>query len=235
MTEHEVQHDVIIEAKGISKDFTVGKNIIHALKNIDLEVRATDFIVIFGPSGCGKSTLFNTLLGLEKPTKGEVIVRDTKIYDMDEDDRAKFRSKKIGMVYQMPYWIKSLNVLENVAFPLIIEGLKEKDAKEHAKRVLAELDISSLSKQKPTQLSGGQQQRVGLARALVSKPWIIMADEPTGNLDTTNSDEVMSILNTLNTTMKKTILMVTHNPAYWSLGTRRIEMKDGEITKDTSK
>lgn len=231
---HVVEHETIIKVKDVSKNFFVGKHTIEALKDINLEVKSTDFIVIFGPSGCGKSTLFNVMLGLERPTKGEVKVRDTKIYDLSDDERAKFRIKKIGMVYQMPNWIKSLNVAENVAFPLIVEGIKERDAIERAHKTLKEVGIGNLAKQVPTELSGGEQQKAGIARALVSNPWIIFADEPTGTLDSTASDEIMSLFNTLNQQSRKTLVLITHNPAYWDVGTRRIEMKDGCITRDTN-
>lgn len=233
MLEEVQQHETVINVSGVDKSFVVGKNNIHALKNINLEVRSTDFIVLYGPSGCGKSTLFNIILGLERPTKGDVTLRDTKIYHMDDDARAKFRAKKIGMIYQMPYWIKSLNVVENVALPLIIEGEKEKEALKHAMSVLKGLDISDLAKQIPTQLSGGQQQKAGLARALISSPWILMADEPTGNLDSKSGEEIMEIFKTLNRTHKRTILMVTHNEKYFDYGTRRVEMEDGEIVRDS--
>lgn len=233
MTEEIKTHEVVIDVKDVDKDFAVGKNTIKVLKKINIDVRSTDFIVVYGPSGCGKSTLFNIILGLDQPTKGEVIVRDTKIYNLDDDQRAKFRAKKIGMIYQMPYWIKSLNVIENVALPLIIEGEKEADAIRHAKRVLSDIGISDLSKQIPTQLSGGEQQKVGLARALVSNPWILMADEPTGNLDSKSGKEIMEIFRDLNQKHKRTILMVTHNEEYFNYGTRKVEMKDGEIIKDT--
>jgi len=233
LTEEIKTHEVVIDVKDVDKDFAVGKNTIKVLKKINIDVRSTDFIVVYGPSGCGKSTLFNIILGLDQPTKGEVIVRDTKIYNLDDDQRAKFRAKKIGMIYQMPYWIKSLNVIENVALPLIIEGEKEADAIRHAKRVLSDIGISDLSKQIPTQLSGGEQQKVGLARALVSNPWILMADEPTGNLDSKSGKEIMEIFRDLNQKHKRTILMVTHNEEYFDYGTRKVEMKDGEIIKDT--
>jgi putative ABC transport system ATP-binding protein len=229
----ESKHEVIIKLEKVKKDFFVGQNTIHALGEVNLNIESTDFVVIFGPSGCGKSTLLNVILGLERPSTGTVTIRDTKIYNMDSDLRAKFRAKKIGMVYQMPYWIKSLNVIENVAMPLIVEGIKEADALKHAQTVLEELNIGKLAKQVPTQLSGGQQQRVGLARALVSNPWILMADEPTGNLDTSNSDEIIALLDELNKKYKRTIIMVTHNQAYWEVGTRRIEMRDGQIINDT--
>jgi putative ABC transport system ATP-binding protein len=226
------RHGAVINVRDVDKDFLVGKNTIKVLKKINIDVHSTDFIVVYGPSGCGKSTLFNIILGLDKPTNGEVIVRDTMIYNLDDDERAKFRAKKIGMIYQMPYWIKSLNVVENVALPLIIEGEKEQGAIRHAKKVLADIGISDLSKQIPTQLSGGEQQKAGLARALVSNPWILMADEPTGNLDSKSGKEIMEIFRELNQKYKRTILMVTHNEEYFNYGTRKIEMRDGEIVKD---
>jgi putative ABC transport system ATP-binding protein len=228
------QHEVIISVKDVDKNFYVGKNIIPALKNVNLTIHSTDFVVVYGPSGCGKSTLFNIILGLEKPTKGDISIRDKKIYQMDDDERAKFRAKKIGVIYQMSYWVKSLNVVENVALPLIIEGGKEHEAIKHAKEMLHELGISNLQTQMPMQLSGGQQQKVGLARALISNPWILLADEPTGNLDSGASDETMAIFDTLNKKHRRTIIMVTHNQAYWNLGNRRIEMKDGAIVEDSS-
>lgn len=226
-------HRAIIEVNKVCKDFAVGKSSISALKNIDLKVYATDFLVIFGPSGCGKSTLLNIILGLDQPTSGEVEIRKQKINLMSEDERAAFRAKKIGMVYQMPYWVRSLNVLENVSLPLLIEGLNQDQASARAREILAELKIEDLANQFPTQLSSGEQQRAGLARALVANPWILMADEPTGNLDSKNGDEIMKLLMEMNKKHYRTIVLVTHNEAYWDCGSRRIEMRDGEIIEDT--
>lgn len=138
----------------------------------------------------------------------------------------------MGIIHQTPYWAKSLNVVENTALPLIIEGAAEKVAIKKAEDILQELKILDLAKQKPTQLSGGQQQKVGFARALISSPWIIFADEPTGNLDSKSATEIMSLFKLLNEKHKRTIILVTHNKEYWDIGTRRIEMKDGIIAKD---
>ena len=227
-------HEVVIDVEEVKKDFVLGSRVIQALKNVSLQVRSTDFLVIFGPSGCGKSTLLNTILGLDKPTKGRVKVRGTDVYSLDEDRRAAFRAKKMGMVHQMPYWIKSLNAIENVALPLVIEGGKEKSAMREARKTMQELEIFDLAKQIPTELSGGEQQKVGLARALVSDPWILLADEPTGNLDSKSGDEIMELFRFLNQKHKRTIILVTHNEEYWDWGTRRIQMKDGEIVKDAN-
>lgn len=196
-------HQVVINAEKISKVFDLGKRKIQALSNVDLEVKSRDFLIIFGPSGCGKSTLLNIIAGADEPTSGKVIVRDKNIFNMTEDERGIFRSKKMGIIYQMSYWIKSLNVAENVAMPLIINGMKSRRAIDKAMALLLELKIDKLATQNPSQLSGGEQQKIGFARALISNPHIIIADEPTGNLDSTSADEVMSLFHTLNTQYKK--------------------------------
>jgi putative ABC transport system ATP-binding protein len=232
-SEKKVHHDTIIEIKDLYKSYKVGENQIDALQGIDLNIQATDYVIIFGPSGCGKSTLLNIIAGIDHPTKGTVKIRENQIFNLTSEDRGIFRSKKFGVVYQMPYWIKSLNTIENIALPLIISGEKEKDAMNKAGSVMNEIGISKLARQKPTQLSGGQQQKANLCRALVSSPWIIVADEPTGNLDSVSGIDIMSILDTLNRDLKRTIILVTHNESYWNLGNRRIEMKDGKIIKDT--
>jgi putative ABC transport system ATP-binding protein len=230
-TEHTTGEEVI-NLEGVKKYFKVGDNTVKALRGVDFKLYSKDFAVIFGPSGCGKSTLLNLILGIDKPTSGEVHIRGKDIFKMPDDKRATFRLSKIGMVHQMPYWVKALTLRENVAMPLIIKGLKESTAMKRADEILEELGIGELGKQRPNQLSGGQQQKAGLARALVTNPWIIIADEPTGNLDSVSAEEMMVTLHDLNKTHKRTVLLVTHNEKYWNLGNRRIEMKDGIITKD---
>ena len=222
-------HEVVIKIEDVSKVYDLGKRKIPALSNINLDIHSRDFVVIFGPSGCGKSTLLNIIIGAEELTTGKVIVRDKNLFNMTEDERGIFRSKKMGVIHQMPYWIKSLNVVQNVALPLLIEGTKEKKAIKKAMELLEDQKMTHLATQNPAQLSGGEQQKVAFARALVTDPHIIVADEPTGNLDTTSSGEIMAMFDTLNLGMKKTIILVTHNQAYWDLGTKRIEMQDGQI------
>jgi len=226
-------HEVVISASDLKKNFKVGNNLIKALRGVNFRAKSTDFCVIYGPSGCGKTTLLNIISGIDTPSAGDVKIRGTNIFNLDDDQRGIFRSKKMGIIHQLSHWVKSLDVLENVALPLIIEGEDERHSKIRAKRVMRELGILELSRQIPTQLSGGQQQRVALARALVTNPWILLADEPTGNLDTRTSDEIMAIFDMLNKEYKRTIILVTHNQAYWTLGTRAIEMKDGVIVKET--
>jgi putative ABC transport system ATP-binding protein len=223
-------HHTIIKIEGLKKDYVLdGDRKAPVLLGIDLEINARDFTIIYGPSGCGKSTLLHTIIGLETPTSGRVVIRETDIYKLKEEDRSVFRAQKFGMVYQTPYWIKSLSVWENVAMPLLIAGEKESSAKRQAMKVLGQVEMAKYAKKKPMQLSGGEQQKVGLARALINNPWIIVADEPTGNLDTHSSDEVMKMFQALNTDHERTIVMVTHNLIYLPMANKQIAMRDGLV------
>lgn len=225
----------IIEVRNVEKTFDVGKGKVKVLKGIDLEIFNGEFVIIFGPSGCGKSTLLNTIVGLEKPTKGEVIVRKKNIYELQQDDRATFRRKKFGIIYQQSNWIRSLNVAENVAFPLCVAGESEKKALKRAENLLQLFRLEEFAKNMPAELSGGQQQRVGVTRALITNPWILIADEPTGNLDTVAAADLMYVLEFLNAESKRTIIMVTHNPDYEKYATKVVKMEDGKITSVETK
>lgn len=186
--------------------------------------------MFFGPSGCGKSTLLNTIVGLEEPSSGEVIVRGRNLYkEMTADERASYRSEKFGIIHQQSNWLKSLNVLENVAFPMAIRGSSERPAAKRASELLALFRLDEFEKNIPSELSGGQQQRVSVVRALITNPWILIADEPTGNLDTVSAADLMYALQFLNSESKRTIIMVTHNPDYEKYATKIIRMGDGRI------
>jgi len=224
---------VVIQAEDVEKSFKVGEGFVKVLRGVNLEVHSGDYLVIFGPSGCGKSTLLNIIVGIDKPSSGEVHVRDTNIGKLSEDERAAFRSKKMGMVHQMSYWVKSIDVRHNVALPLIIKGEPQEKALKKADQLLHDLGIGKLKSKIPTQLSGGEQQKAGIARALICDPWIILADEPTGNLDSEAGNEIMDLFKKLNRDEGRTILLVTHNDRYWDSGNRRVEMEDGRIIKDT--
>lgn len=223
------KHTPVLTVKNLKKSFLVGQESIPILKGVDLEIGFGEFVVILGPSGCGKSTLLNTILGLEEPTEGQVMVRGKDVYSMDEDGRAHFRRQKFGVVYQQSNWIKSLNVIENVAFPLNIAGVSHQDAIRRAKNILYLFKFDKFEKYYPMELSGGQQQKLSMCRALVSNPWIIMADEPTGNLDTISSEDLMYDLKVLNVESKRTVIMVTHNPEYERYATKLVYMEDGLI------
>lgn len=199
------------------------------LKGLNLEIFPGEFVIIFGPSGCGKSTLLNTMVGLETPTEGNVFVRGEDIYKMKGDERAIYRRKKFGIVYQQPNWIRSLNVSENVAFPLCAAGFSEKKALSRAKTLMELFRLDEFIASAPTELSGGQQQRASVTRALVANPWILIADEPTGNLDTTAAADLMYVFQYLNEESKRTIIMVTHNLEYEKYATKIVRMEDGKI------
>jgi len=224
--------EVLVKIRNLHKYFYTGKRTIYALRGVDLDIYEKDFVVIFGPSGCGKSTLLNLILGIDKPTKGRVEIKGVNIFKLSEDERATFRAQRIGTIYQMSYWVKSLTALENVALPLVIKGIKSYFALRRAEDIMEKMGIGDLKNQIPTQLSGGEQQKVGLARAIVVNPLIIIADEPTGNLDSKAGREVMKILEYLNKEEERTIILVTHNEEYWDYGKRRVEMKDGKIIKE---
>jgi putative ABC transport system ATP-binding protein len=225
-----IENKPIINIQGLGKSYRVGKQDIPALIDINLDIFPGEFVVILGPSGCGKSTLFNTIIGLEPPTAGHIKVHGRGVYNLDEDERTVFRQKNFGVVHQQSNWIKSLNVLENVAFPLDITGCHYKRSLERAANSLAMFSLEGYAKYVPTELSGGQQTKVAICRALIASPPIIMADEPTGNLDTASAVGVMSQFETLNKKYKCTIVMVTHNPVYAEYATKVVNMMDSRIS-----
>jgi len=227
----------IIKVNNLSKSFLVGNQQVKVLKNVSFEVKDNDFLIIFGPSGCGKSTLLHTILGLEEPSGGSVTFLNQDVYEPmlgqvnTEDQRSEFRKLNIGMVYQQANWIRSLKVWENVAFPLTLCGVDYESRKAAAKAMLTEVEMADWADYLPTQLSSGQQQKVALARAIISNPRLIIADEPTGNLDFESGKELMGILSDLNTTNKKTIIMVTHDLEYLKYAKTIIKMFDGQISE----
>lgn len=220
----------VIKIQNISKSFRVGEQDVQILKNISFEVKNGDFLIIFGPSGCGKSTLLHTILGLEEPTEGKVIFLDKNLYNgITEDERSDFRKTHVGMVYQQPNWIRSLTVVENVAFPLLLLGQDKLQSLEKAREVLKTIGILEWQNYAPTELSSGQQQRAALARALITNPEVIIADEPTGNLDYESGQNLMQLLTNLNSNGKKTVVMVTHDLEYLGFAKTAIKMFNGEI------
>lgn len=230
-----MENNPIIKVENVEKAYpTGGDETISVLRGVNAEIFAGDYAMIYGASGSGKSTLMHHIIGLEVPTKGKIVVCGTDITKLNPEERAIFRAKNFGMIYQFWYWAKSLCVWENVAMPLFIAGVPEAEAKKKALNVLEEIEMSKYAYKRPMQLSGGEQQRVCLARALINDPKIIMADEPTGNLDTHNADQVMETLQRLNIEKKRTIVMVTHNLTYLPFANRTIEMRDGKnVDKST--
>lgn len=222
--------DIVLELKDVRKTFQVGKNELEIIKGVSFTINRGDFVILFGPSGCGKSTVLNILLGLEPPSVGTVQFMGDSLYSHDEDNRSEIRKTKVGMVYQQSNWIKSLNVLENVSFPLTLKGVPRAEREAKAMELLKLVEIEAGAYQIPSELSSGQQQRVSLARALITDPVLIVADEPTGNLDSKASEEIMNLFKSFNE-REKTVIMVTHDLEYLRFATRAIQMTDGVVVK----
>ena len=221
----------IIDAEKLKKTFIVGPNKIEVIRGVTFSIHPGEYIIFFGPSGCGKSTLLNLCSGLEIPTEGKFLVRGENISGYSSDQKAKFRQTKIGIVFQSFNLLKSMSVQENVALPLLAAGLPRERALKRATNLITIFGLAKHLKQIPTELSGGQQQRVAMARALAANPWILICDEPTGNLDSKSTEDVMGIIYHLNRKSKRTILMVTHNPEHLIYASRVFYMKDGLIIK----
>lgn len=224
------QKSPIISVTNVKKSFRVGNQDVQILKGVTFDVHDGDFVIVSGPSGSGKSTLLHIMLGLEEPSSGTVSIVGEDIYSYrTEDDRAVLRKQLVGMVYQQPNWIKSLSVIENVAFPLLLLGREKNESIDKAHALLEKVSMTDWARYKPTELSSGQQQRIAMARALINNPEIIIADEPTGNLDYNSGQTVMQILQDLNTQEKRTIVMVTHDLEYIRFAKSVIRIMDGKV------
>lgn len=224
----------ILELEAINKTFHSAAGSVQVLKGISFKVAQGSFNIIFGPSGSGKSTILNTLMGLEKPDSGKVTFMDEDIYKFNQDEMAQFRAHRYGVVHQASYWVNSLNVLENVALPLLFLGINEQWSQKQAREQLKIVGMEEFSHRDPTTLSGGQQQKIALARSLVNNPWLIVADEPTGNLDSKSGTDVMRILYNLSKKLRRTVVLVTHNLDYVILATQMIYIKDGALSERES-
>lgn len=219
----------IIELINVQKSFKVGENMIPVLKDVNLKIFPLEFIIILGPSGSGKSTFLNVLLGLENPTSGKIVIDGEDITQKKPNEMAKFRYHHFGVVFQRADWLRSLSVWQNVALPLAINDVSKNERKEKALSRLKEMGMEGFARYVPTELSGGQQQKVCLCRALVNDPPILVADEPTGNLDSTSADKVMNLFKDLNEKLKKTLIMITHNIDYVRYASRTVYIRDGRI------
>jgi len=223
---------IIIEAKNLKKSYKLSKeNIVNALNDLSLKIEKGEIVAIMGPSGSGKSTLLNMFGILDKPSGGKVIIDDKDISKEKKNKFPKIRSEMVGFIFQQYNLIPTLSVLENVMLPLKYSKAKKSEAKARAQKVLEEVGMGNRTSSKPTQLSGGQQQRVAIARALVNNPAIILADEPTGNLDTKTGDEIIDMMVRLNKKTGQTFIIVTHNPDVTRIADRVIHLRDGKLEK----
>ncbi len=220
----------IIEIKDLRKTYRLGNEKVHALRKINLDIEKGEICCVLGTSGSGKSTLLNMLAGLEKPTKGSVKINGTEITTLSEKKLARFRQDNLGFVFQSYNLLNQLTALENVAMPLMFRGMSRKKREAVASKMLKAVGLAERAKHKPSQMSGGQQQRVGIARAFVSKPSVIFADEPTGNLDTHTTAEVMNLMVKMCRKHNLTLVLVTHDLEISEYADRIVHIIDGEIT-----
>ena len=220
----------ILEVKNLSKTYGKGDTMVKALDNVSFSVEQGEFIAIIGPSGSGKSTLLHILGGVDTPTSGNVIINNKDISTLDESALAIFRRRQIGLIYQFYNLIPILTVEENLTLPLLLDG--RKPDKRQIDNLIEKLGLSHRLNHLPNQLSGGQQQRVSIGRALVNNPALMLADEPTGNLDSENSKEIISLLRHFNQALNQTVIIITHDEKIALAADRVISIEDGKITRD---
>lgn len=221
----------LIEIRGLKKYYKLGDNIIKALDGIDLDIEDGEFVALLGTSGSGKSTLLNMLAGLERPSKGTIKYGNISLTDLDENQITKFRNLNVGFVFQSYNLLPYLSAWENVSLPLTFKGLDKESRKKEAAKILKEVGLSDRMNNKPNELSGGQQQRVSIARAFVGRPRIIFADEPTGNLDTKTSFEIMNLIKKITRENNQTFIMVTHDDEMTEFADKVLYMRDGHLEK----
>ncbi|MEJ2657499.1 MAG: ABC transporter ATP-binding protein [Desulfobacterales bacterium] len=222
----------MIRLTGIERTFPVGDETVHALNNVNFTVRKGEYVAIMGPSGSGKSTLLNIIGLLDRPDKGVYTLEDLDITELTDDQQASVRRNKIGFVFQFFHLVPRLSAAENVELPMILAGVDPVERKPRVQAALSSLGLSDRAKHRPDQLSGGQRQRVAIARATIMQPDVILADEPTGNLDRTSGIEVIQILENLHNN-GITLIMVTHDPDLGNRANRRVRLVDGRIVTDT--
>jgi putative ABC transport system ATP-binding protein len=223
----------LVQTQNLTKIYGSGSTAVTALDHVNINIHDGEFVAIMGPSGCGKSTLLHLIGGLDTPSDGEVIIDGTSIADMPDDRVTELRRRKIGFVFQFYNLIPVLSAAENAALPVTLDGVKPADATAKAKEWLGHFGLAERLSSRPDQLSGGQQQRVAIARALVAEPSLILADEPTGNLDTRSGDEIAGLLRDVSKQYNRTIVMVTHDPRIAAYADRIIFLKDGKVVDET--
>jgi putative ABC transport system ATP-binding protein len=224
--------DYIVRVENVTKDYTRGSERIRVLRGVNLEIDTGDFLALIGPSGSGKSTLLNLIAGLDQPTSGRVLFQGREISSMDEASLARWRTNTVGFVFQFFHLIPVLTAYENLELPLLLLRMGGRRRREQVLNALELVGLSHRIHHRPGQLSGGEQQRVGIARALVTDPALVVADEPTGDLDTRKSKEILDLLQELQEGLKKTILLVTHDPTAAARARRLLRIEDGQLVEE---
>lgn len=220
----------ILKVENMTKVYGKGENEVRALNGVSFSVEKGDFVAIIGPSGSGKSTLLHTLGGVDRPTGGKVLVNGQDVYSRSDEQIAVFRRREVGLIYQFYNLIPVLNVEENMSLPVLLDGRNVN--RDRLRELIRELDLVGREKHLPNQLSGGQQQRVSIGRALMNSPSIVLADEPTGNLDSKNSHEIVELLKRMNREYNQTLIMITHDESIALQARRIIAIEDGKIVRD---
>ena len=223
----------IISTSNLTKVYGSGVTAVTALDHVSISIRPGEFVAVMGPSGCGKSTLLHLLGGLDKASEGSVSVDGHNLNDLDDDSLTELRRRKMGFIFQFYNLIPVLTALENAALPVTLDGFRSAEAQKKASEWLTRFGLGDRLSHRPDQLSGGQQQRVAIARALVAEPQLVLADEPTGNLDTKSSDEIAGLLRQVSKEFGRAVVMVTHDPRIAAYADRIIFLKDGKVAEET--
>jgi putative ABC transport system ATP-binding protein len=224
----------LVEVRDLHKSFTRGTEPIHVLRSLTLDVGEGEFLALMGPSGSGKTTLLNLIAGLDVPTGGRIAVGENVISDMSESELARWRTRHVGFIFQFYYLLPVLTAYENVELPLLLLPLTKEQRRKQVETALDLVGLSDRMDHRPGQLSGGQQQRVGIARAMVTDPELIVADEPTGDLDTKSADAILGLMEILRSQLNKTIIMVTHDPKAAARAQRTLHLEKGQLVLDTA-
>ena len=223
------ENGYIVNATGIQKTYSTGSITVSALRGIDLQVKRGEMVAIMGPSGCGKTTTLNCLSGLDDIDSGTVVIDGQVIHDLPDDERSDYRARRMGFVFQLYNLLPVLSAVENVEMPLLVSGISSKEARRRSLDLLEQVGLSERANHLPAELSGGQRQRVTIARALVNRPAIVWADEPTGDLDSETANEVMDLMIQLNKDSGETFVIVTHSREVGEIADRIVRMKDGLV------
>ncbi len=222
----------LLDLKGVTKDYHLGKTVVHALRGLDLDINKGEIVAIMGPSGSGKSTLMHILGCVDTPTSGEASIEGTQIKSLTERQLVALRGRKIGFVFQTFNLMQTLSAQQNVELPMIFQGIKRKERAQRAVELLTKVGLADRVHHRPNELSGGERQRVAIARALANDPEILLADEPTGNLDSESGETILNLLKKLSEEDGKTVIIVTHDPDATAIAARTVRLHDGRVVEE---